>query len=247
MIYNIRGTSGSGKTYLVRQLVNRYMMDTIRDEHGKIFGYRLPRNLLVLGRYDDAIKGGGVDNITEPLYKRYLAHGWVGNSMDAVEAQVRKWAQLGHHVLFEGIIVTSVWGRWVKLAADEPVHFLFLDTPLEVCYQRVLERSGGRSPKGWAEGKSDLHAKHSGTQKQLASIMRKDEEVKRRQSSMEDFHNRQHARHLPSAVTGGLHYTVLDYSQAFEQLVAILNEEIGFPLNAAGVVGGASGLGVVGG
>lgn len=230
MIYNIRGTSGSGKTHLTRQLVQMYAGNPIEAD-GKIFGYILPRNLYVLGRYDDAIKGGGVDNITPHLYKRYIDHGGQGNSMDAVEAQVRKWAQRGRHVLFEGIIVTSVWGRWVNLAADEPMHFLFLDTPLEVCYQRVLERSGGRSPKGWAEGKSDLHAKHVGTQNQMASIVRRDGEVKRQQSSLEDFHHRQHFRHLPAAQLAGLRYTLLHYENAFSELLSILREEIQFPVS----------------
>jgi len=223
MIYNIRGTSGSGKTFLVRKLVQHYNGEEIHDEAGKIFGYRLPQNLYVLGRYDDAIKGGGVDNITGALHKRFLAHGGSGNSMDAVEQQVRKWAQMGCHVLFEGIIVTSVWGRWVQLAADEQVHFLFLDTPLEVCYQRVLERSGGRSPKGWAEGKSDLQIKHERTKLQLGTMVPK-------QSWMEDYYKRQHFRHLPAAATEGLHYTVLPYEHAFEELVSILGSEINFPV-----------------
>lgn len=229
MIYNIRGTSGSGKTSLVRQLVNQYPHSEILDEKGKIFGYILPQNLWVLGRYDDAIKGGGVDNITPHLFKRFQAHGGEGNSMDAVEQQVRKWALQDRHVLFEGLIVTSVWGRWVTLAKSWPMHFLFLDTPLEVCYQRVLERSGGRVPKGWAEGKSDLQAKHYGTEKQLASIARRDGEVKRQQSSLEDFHNRQNKRHLPAADTEGLHHTILHYESALDELVSILNEEIGLP------------------
>src|SRR3990167_8582196 len=147
MIYNIRGTSGSGKTHLVRQLVEMYAGVEINWGGDFTLGYHLPRNLLVLGRYDRKIKGGGVDNITGKVHKMYAAEGGQGNSMDAIEKLVRDWVKNGYNVLFEGIIVTSVWGRWVNLAADESMHFLFLDTPLEVCYQRVLERSGGRSPK----------------------------------------------------------------------------------------------------
>lgn len=234
MIYNIRGTSGSGKTHLARSLVNSVDPAIIFQEGSqKIFGYVITptsqRGLLVLGRYDDGIKGGGVDNITGALHKRFLADGLEGNSMDAVQHEVLNWYLEGYHVLFEGLIVTSVWGRWRKIAEEIPFHFLFLDTPLEVCYQRVLERSGGRSPKGWAEGKSDLHAKHGGTEKQMASIQRRDGEVKRQQSSLEDFHGRQTKRHIPAAQDGNLRYTLLDHTQAYTQLREILTAEIDFP------------------
>ncbi len=224
MILNIRGTSGSGKTHLGRALVKHYGANAriITDEDDNIFGYQLPHNLWVLGRYDDAIKGGGVDNITGRLFKRYQDHGGEGNSMDAVEAQVRKWDSTGRHVFFEGLIVTSVWGRWVKMAQELDIKFLFLDTPLQVCFERVLERSGGRVPKGWNEGKSDLEAKHSSTQSQVASIERRQGEVTRQISSLEDFHHRQSARHIPKADAAGLKYQILNYEKAFEQLMEVV-------------------------
>ncbi len=235
MIYNIRGTSGSGKTTVVRQLVNSVEHEVVQIPWGKkqdktkIIGYRLLNDLYVVGRYDDAIKGGGVDNVTGILTKKFHDGGGEGNSMDAVEHAVRELHEEGKHVLFEGLIVTSVWGRWVKMADEIPVHFLFLDTPLEVCYQRVLERSGGRSPKGWNEGKSDLENKHKSTTKQMASIKRRDGEVKRQQSSLEDFHGRQTKRHIPAAQAEHLHHSLLDHKRAFIQLRKILEEEIEFP------------------
>jgi predicted kinase len=224
-IFNIRGTSGSGKTHLVRQLVKKREGITITDDAGNIFGYRLPHNLWVLGRYDDAIKGGGVDNITGRLVKRFQAAGLEGNSMDAVEAQVRKWAESGRHVIFEGLIVTSVWGRWVRLAQDLPMMFLFLDTPMEVCYERVLQRSGGRTPKGYP-GNSDLEHKHAAEQKRISSIERRQTETNRQMSSLEDFHHRQHERHIPKAIGADLNYRILNYKRAFEQLVELLDEFI---------------------
>lgn len=227
MIYNIRGTSGSGKTSLVRQLVKSYEAPPIWWKDLFIKGYQLPNNLFVVGRYDDKIKGGGVDNITSKLFKEYKNSGREGNSMDAVEEFVKHLHYGFQHVIFEGIIVTSVWGRWVKMAQEYPMHFLFLDTPMDVCYQRVLGRNGGKSPKKWSEGKSDLQAKHEGTGHQLASITCRDKEVQRQQSSLEDFHKRQRYKHLPSAEVKGLKYTVLNYEHAFDQLVGILQTEIG--------------------
>ena len=233
MIYNIRGTSGSGKTTVVRELVNSVSHEVVEipwlKNKTKIIGYRLPNHLYVVGRYDDAIKGGGVDNVTGVLLNQFKAQGGEGNSMDAVESVVRAMDDIGYHVMFEGLIVTSVWGRWERMAKELPVHFLFLDTPLEVCYQRVLERSGGRSPKGWNEGKSDLHAKHGSSSKQMASIKRRDGEVKRQQSSLEDFYGRQTKRHLPTVKEFGMRYTELDHTRAYLQLREILSREIGFP------------------
>ncbi len=236
MIYNIRGTSGSGKTTLVRRFVRKHKDKELiymwYEGKPRILGYKLLGNsqpLMVLGRYDDAIKGGGVDNITSILTKGYEHRGGEGNSMDAVEEQIRNWHDQGHHVLFEGLIVTSVWGRWMELAQKIPMHFMFLDTPMETCYQRVLERSGGRTPKGWNDGKSDLQNKHKTSEKQLASITRRNGEVKRQQSSLEDFYKRQTKRHIPYADKHELRYTLLKHKRAYSQLLKILTEEIGWP------------------
>lgn len=206
MILNIRGTSGSGKTHVVRQLVNHFQGEEITDEKGRIFGYRLPHNLWVLGRYDDAIKGGGVDNITGALHERFLAAGNRGNTMEAVEAQVRKWDELGHHVLFEGLIVTSIWGRWVNMARELPTLFLFLDTPLEVCYERVLKRSGGRTPKGYGTGESSLELEHAGTKSQILSFL-------------QDFGD---SRRIVWAT--GLDFKILDHRSPFDELLKIVEE-----------------------
>lgn len=169
-IFNVRGTSGSGKTHLVRQIVEHYQATEILVETKrgpKILGYEIPSlGLRILGRYDRAIKGGGVDNSTGLLQQ---IHG--GNSMDAPEAQIRIWLAEGWNVLFEGLIVTSVWTRWLRLNEDilNGFYFLFLDTPLEVCQARVQARNGGKplkvSPKtgrGSLEDKwKDVHEKQA--------------------------------------------------------------------------------------
>lgn len=184
MILNIRGTNGSGKTHLVRSLLAELPHDVLPTETGdKILGYHLAGpNLRVLGRYDVGIKGGGVDNVTDYLWRvkfpgRCMGPGRCpraarceGNSMDAVELQVREWAEAGYHVLFEGLIVTSVWGRWVKLGEEWPLHMLWLDTPLQVCFERTVARNG-RVPKGWP-GKSSLEDKWKGCQVDLAAAAR---------------------------------------------------------------------------
>ena len=103
----------------------------------------------------DVYSGGQV-----PVGKKSLAyritfqspsHTLTDEGVNPVQQQILDWHEQGYHVLFEGLIVTSVWGRWMELAKKVPMHFMFLDTPLETCYERVLQRSGGRSPKGWNE------------------------------------------------------------------------------------------------
>jgi len=238
MIFNIRGTSGSGKTFLVRSIVSHYNGTEITDDSGKIFGYRLPGNLRVLGRYDDAVKGGGVDNVTNGLVKRFEAVGGVGNSMDAVEAQVRKWANAGRHVIFEGLIVTSVWSRWVRMAEDLPCFFLFMNTPLMVCFNRVMERSGGRVPKHWPGG-SDLEAKYRSNEQRLGSLQKRAAKARRQLdalrvhgpadthiSGIEDFFPRTNIRQLPDAEYHDLRFGVLDYENCLEELKNILETEI---------------------
>lgn len=166
MILNVRGTNGSGKTHLVRSLLGELGGGRpIYIEGGpKTLGYEFPEHgLRVLGRYDSAIKGGGVDNITDYLWHHKFDGR--GNSMHVVELQLRAWATEGWHVLLEGLIVTSVWARWLRLAEEIPWLFLFLDTPLAVCFDRTVARNG-RVPKGWP-GHSSLEDKWHDCHRQI--------------------------------------------------------------------------------
>jgi len=126
-IINIRGTSGSGKSTLVRQLM---------DAHGpvtplgspKILGYQCGPDLRVVGRYTNAC--GGCDGI---------------KTQDEVSTRVREYAQHGH-VVFEGLLVSGIVERYRALAEElGGFTFAFLNTPLEVCLERVHQR---RAAKG---------------------------------------------------------------------------------------------------
>jgi adenylate kinase family enzyme len=51
-------------------------------------------------------------------------------------------------VVFEGLLISGLYSRYVQLAAEIPTHhfiFAFLDTPLATCIERVLAR---RAAKG---------------------------------------------------------------------------------------------------
>lgn len=134
MIVNIRGTHGSGKSTIVRELMARYNAAPIL--HG---GTRRPRAyalkvplfshlLYVVGPYETAC--GGCDAI-QPY-----ADIW------PIVEKVAAWG----HVLFEGALVSSSYGnigRASELYGDEFV-FAFLDTPLRVCLERIAARRRAR-------------------------------------------------------------------------------------------------------
>ena len=184
MILNIRGTNGSGKTHLVRRLLAEHENEVIYDQTGKkIVAYNLFNlNTFVVGRYDVAC--GGADAMPKPKDMP----GW--NSMDVVEQEVRRYAKMGN-VLFEGLIVSSVYGRWEKIAAELPFTWAFLDTPMEVCRQRVGERNGGKLLKNEELGLEKTH---------LGLV------YKRCQT------------HLRRAQTAGLNVLVVNYERAYETI-----------------------------
>src|SRR3972149_6381153 len=100
-IFNIRGTHGSGKTYLVERLLTEFGPAEPTYWEGrrtpKVAYYWLPQfSLSVLGDYSPHRKAGGCDTI-QPF--------------DLIEPLLRERAAVGH-VVFEGVICTSVVGRW---------------------------------------------------------------------------------------------------------------------------------------
>lgn len=136
MIINIRGTSGSGKSTIVRKLLDNFPHTPVWDNSSKpkVLGYQLDdlggRRVRIVGKYETPC--GGCDGI---------------KTQDEVEQRVRDWHELGYDVLFEGLLISHIYGRWAKLAKDVGTGnmlFAFLDTPLEVCLERVKARRVAR-------------------------------------------------------------------------------------------------------
>jgi hypothetical protein len=131
VIVNIRGTSGSGKTHLVRRVMELF------DQREPIFEpgrkrpllYRLgefgpPRVLSVLGSYEAAC--GGCDTI---------------KGLDRVFELVRQEALEGRSVLFEGVLVSEGVDRVLALQREGlPVHCIGLTTPVEDCLASINAR-----------------------------------------------------------------------------------------------------------
>ena len=125
-ILNIRGTHGSGKSWVIHQLL-KLPYTFLVDEDQKPLGYRLiKQDVAIVGKY--ANQCGGCDGI---------------KAAEEVVRRVRMFAASYRHVIFEGILVSHIYQRYANLAkelAEHDFRFLFLNTPLKVCIRRVEQR-----------------------------------------------------------------------------------------------------------
>lgn len=160
-IVMVRGTSGSGKTWLVRAVMKQCdVTGTLVGTHpvnGReiVTGYIMytpsGRELVVLGRYGKSACGG-CDSMS-----------WRG-SADFLCDLVHQHHRLNRGVLMEGLIV-STWGlqRLRDLNEDTggAVHLAYLDTSLEDCLASVRARrvaAGNTRPLNTANTEGKWHA-----------------------------------------------------------------------------------------
>ena len=144
MIINIRGTNGSGKSFIARTLIEQEetFLKRVRlctregpmGPEGGILAYSLPRlKLTIIGPYDTDC--GGCDAI---------------KTQDEVCAAVMEAAGRTKHVLYEGVIVSTLYSRYRALAEKlrerdkGPVIWAYMDTPLDLCLTRIQNRNGGK-------------------------------------------------------------------------------------------------------
>lgn len=133
MILNIRGTHGSGKSTMVLKLLKQFPhVATDLNPRGRPNNYKvkLPgvkKPLFIVGPYETAC--GGCDAV-QPY--------------DLIWPRVEQFALTGH-VLFEGALVSSSVGNIGRAMAERKDCVLgFLDTPLEVCLERIAARRQAR-------------------------------------------------------------------------------------------------------
>jgi hypothetical protein len=128
-VIDIRGTHGSGKSYIMHTLLAKYSNEPIvkKDEH---LGYYLQEiNAAIIGKYETVT--GGCDGIYSP---------------EEVVRRVKKFNKKFKYVLLEGIMVSHTFKRYSKLATKiDDYRFLFLNTSIRKCIQRVNSR---RKKKG---------------------------------------------------------------------------------------------------
>lgn len=129
MIINIRGTSGSGKSYVVYRLMEHFGHHPVLGRSGKIEVHRLGTQppTYAIGKYTTAC--GGCDTVRTD-----------GNSADEIVARLHRYRTRGN-VIFEGLLVSNVIGRWVELAQAVPdFRWVFLNTSKEECVARITAR-----------------------------------------------------------------------------------------------------------
>jgi thymidylate kinase len=139
MLVQIRGTNGSGKTTLARRLIGEspnpvdlvwYPRPTRRDPDKKasVEGYG-GNCWLAVGSYRQGC--GGMDTIPSfDLQQQGCAR--------ALEIG----GELGCRVVSEGVLASTVAGSWLEFfkSLRAPVLVAYLDTPLELCLERIRER-----------------------------------------------------------------------------------------------------------
>lgn len=139
MIINIRGTNGSGKTSLARKFIANDVeeIELAKYERGRGKVKVIPgmlsnirgKSFIVVGDYTRP--QGGLDSI--PTFKLQQ------------QAILNAIALKPDHVIFEGILCSTVFGAWAPFMKDLKGKGLspfigYLDTPLDICIQRIYER-----------------------------------------------------------------------------------------------------------
>jgi len=130
-IVNIRGCNGSGKTTIVRRFLDRLPNEPLGGKPGRPAGYKVDASswginipVFVIGSYENTC--GGTDGI---------------NTQEEIAERVVK--AVGHgHVLVEGLLMSksSDKGHVAPILKEHGAIFAFLDTPWDVCLERVLAR-----------------------------------------------------------------------------------------------------------
>jgi thymidylate kinase len=164
VIINIRGTSGSGKTHLVRELMKSYQTKTVYRREGRkqpigyLFHHPEGRKLAVIGHYETAC--GGCDTISK---------------MEEIFDLVRTSASAGYDVVFEGLLISADVNRTVELnewaeQKDIPMEVIALTTPIEECLDSVNARRRARNPDLPPVKEKNTISKFNGVKKSLERL-----------------------------------------------------------------------------
>lgn len=139
MIVNLRGNNGSGKTTVIRsffdQFPQRGLCGLLGPKYPEAYQLTLENKkaLYIIGPYHS--RTGGIDALS-------------GRGFDGIIGLLDKYSKRGH-VLFEGVVISTsfgVVGEWLYTHKKDSI-VAFLDTPLDVCFDSIMARTGdgGRS------------------------------------------------------------------------------------------------------
>jgi hypothetical protein len=131
-IINIAGTNGSGKSTVVRWLLDQALEKTPVMQEGRSIpiGYdlvlpKIETVVHVMGAYE--VPTGGCDTIKD-----------VRIAFDHLVSQVKE----GKHIVYEGAFVMNMQRgpEMVQQLAEHRVYVLLLTTPLAACFQAIAAR-----------------------------------------------------------------------------------------------------------
>ena len=135
-IVNIRGTSGSGKSTIARTFLSHLPHVPVKDAAGKVKGYKvdasaagLNQPLFIVGRYESACGGG--DTLRD----------------EAEAVELCSSAQPLGHVLLERMLTSGSGPKGLYASSflgSGNITYAILDTPLDVCLTRVMDRRAER-------------------------------------------------------------------------------------------------------
>lgn len=137
-IIKIHGCSGAGKTTAVRYLIARaksiepFELKSLTVKGHKLILEDVRDPVYLIGRYD--VPGcGGVDTISD-----------FRNVLGAID-HLHPWG----HIVFEGLLQSTYYGTMGKHSQQfgAAYKYVFLDTPAEVCLERVVARRYERGTK----------------------------------------------------------------------------------------------------
>lgn len=126
---NIRGTSGSGKSTILFNLLHSTKPTVVMSKNGKtIIGYLDKKHkLFFVGKY--ATPAGGCDGVKK---------------VDFVFSRVFRALDQGYSVVFEGLLLSGLVSRFQDLQTKCALNLFVLTTPIDTCLERVKERRANR-------------------------------------------------------------------------------------------------------
>jgi hypothetical protein len=161
MIINIRGTYGSGKTTLARNLMAHYdaVEPVFIDGRKRPLYYTMEHPaggppLAVLGSYETVC--GGCDTITDVNQ--------VFSTVDFLHEQ-------GFDVFYESLLLTADVGRTRDaFLRGWPLQIIALDVPMDVCVASVNQRRWARNPELPPVPTKNLESKYKGVLSSIRSL-----------------------------------------------------------------------------
>lgn len=161
-IIQLRGTSGSGKTTIVRNFMDQHftgfqrMPVFVEGRKQPLLYQCVDRNglpaLAVIGHYESPC--GGTDTIS---------------GYDRIYQLVEEQFKLGYSVLFEGLLSSDERSRTIKLNNDTQggVTCILLNTPVDQCIDSVNERRRAKDPNKPDVDPKNTVMKHRSTKRTL--------------------------------------------------------------------------------